>query len=1026
MATKHNIKLFISSPSDVTSERDIIQNTLEDEIAVSPSFREKCSIQVIRFDNPSKSIPFYLNENPQATINNSLSKPSDCDLCIGIIWNRMGTPLSNIFTKPDGSTYRSGTEWEITEAINSPTTDVILYHKTADATIPYEDDKLGDFLNQRKISRSFISQLKINPAVDSNSIIKYSSIDDLKKRVRSDLEEAIFRILDREIQTDNNIVSLSEGANNDRINPEHAYVGMRPLNQFEENIFFGREEEKQQIIDMAFSPENNSQPIVITGPSGIGKSSLLAAGVCPVFSNYGFNVKYIRSNSNLESTLDELEKGISENPSMEHSSNLEIIRNLIVLDQIENMKFYFARDYTRIIKKFFELAAIPNNIVILSFRIDFVSEIIRNVQVSNLIQSNSLFLGPPSDASLRSIIVKPAAASGVEIDSQLTHKLIEFFKDNKFSLPMLSLLMKERFCSDEDGNYRLDIPKQAGWAQVEAIFEGYFSDVSKRIDPEEKLQLKELFPLLVECDDKSEVSCRRVRVDDLNEMQLIVVMKLVEMRIISLGSDAMGYGQIEFSHESVLRSWSLLRDWIEEYRAILTEQKRIEIYHRHWTEEGQPKALLLPAPFMKSGSSTHFETLAKANTSLLSYVSLSREHLVQEIKRDSERFAEVALTAFDRHDVVGAAVYSFQGLRPFLEYNISECHGRCFTIFLRSISSIECGYRYEHAHWRSALSNEENYISFHDKRTCLAFANRKGECVVRDFASKRDTRITLLDGESTVHGIELLSDIDTVLFILQDGVLFYNYVNNLTLARHKFEGHVESFCISTGGSFNSALFLTSRGKHYQVDLDDGFDYRPLMGVDKRATAIQFNSMGDGYLVGSENGNIYQCSFGIEPALLLIDIPSRYIARKIFICTHTNYVYVLTRNNLLYRVRYAGDDFEVVFNGFGYEIVAVKYLNGYGKLVAIFRNGKIILIDPNSGQISELRGHVSSQVCDVAFCSDGGFLILSYMGKNVEEYIPIMAEEPISFLKRKKRLIEYLSSDPDIMIHHTDLDEPRYS
>ena len=52
---------------------------------------------------------------PQEAINRGIAKPSECDLVIVILWSRMGTPLPPEYTKPDGTTSLSGTEWEYHE-----------------------------------------------------------------------------------------------------------------------------------------------------------------------------------------------------------------------------------------------------------------------------------------------------------------------------------------------------------------------------------------------------------------------------------------------------------------------------------------------------------------------------------------------------------------------------------------------------------------------------------------------------------------------------------------------------------------------------------------------------------------------------------------------------------------------------------------------------------------------------------------------------------------------------------------------
>ena len=51
-----------------------------------------------------------------AHFNEELIRPSECDIVLGILWHRLGTPLPSQFDTEDGRKFDSGTEWEIVEA----------------------------------------------------------------------------------------------------------------------------------------------------------------------------------------------------------------------------------------------------------------------------------------------------------------------------------------------------------------------------------------------------------------------------------------------------------------------------------------------------------------------------------------------------------------------------------------------------------------------------------------------------------------------------------------------------------------------------------------------------------------------------------------------------------------------------------------------------------------------------------------------------------------------------------------------
>ena len=57
------------------------------------------------------------------------------------------------------------------------------------------------------------------------------------------------------------------------------YVGDRPFKVDEQSLFTGREEDINRVLELMADPQRRA--VVISGPAGIGKTSLLSAGVVP-------------------------------------------------------------------------------------------------------------------------------------------------------------------------------------------------------------------------------------------------------------------------------------------------------------------------------------------------------------------------------------------------------------------------------------------------------------------------------------------------------------------------------------------------------------------------------------------------------------------------------------------------------------------------------------------------------------------------------------------------------------------------
>ena len=87
---------------------------------------------------------------PQEAVNRGLGRPADCDITIVILWSRLGSPLrTDVFRKPDGEPYGSGTEWEYEDA-RAAGREVLVYRRTAKVSV---DNKAPDLEERREQKR---------------------------------------------------------------------------------------------------------------------------------------------------------------------------------------------------------------------------------------------------------------------------------------------------------------------------------------------------------------------------------------------------------------------------------------------------------------------------------------------------------------------------------------------------------------------------------------------------------------------------------------------------------------------------------------------------------------------------------------------------------------------------------------------------------------------------------------------------------------------------------------------------------
>ena len=131
------IRVFLSSPGDVTDERTQARRLLKEVLSYTPGLRGKVTFDVVSWDDPAAQIAMLANQTPQASVNRALPRPAECDIVVVILWSRMGTPLPDNVRKPNGGLYLSGTEWEYEDAVQSLRKPAILVYRRT------EEPKLG-------------------------------------------------------------------------------------------------------------------------------------------------------------------------------------------------------------------------------------------------------------------------------------------------------------------------------------------------------------------------------------------------------------------------------------------------------------------------------------------------------------------------------------------------------------------------------------------------------------------------------------------------------------------------------------------------------------------------------------------------------------------------------------------------------------------------------------------------------------------------------------------------------------------
>jgi tetratricopeptide (TPR) repeat protein len=282
-----HLRIFVSSPGDVDTERQIAGRVIE---------RLR-----IRFQEHGQIESYFWEYEPMrhhATFQNQIPPTSDFDVVVCILWSRLGTPLIG----PDGKRYASGTEYEVAsareswKATGSPETMIYLHDAPAQIR-QFPDSEFQKMVDQLKALKRFVAEYCQDPETGEikGAFTNYRDLGQFEMLLEKHLEKLIEQKLpNRWIDRRAQII----------LRPH--WIGASPFRglaafDFEHApIFFGRTKAVGDVLAQLRRRMGEVEDaraarieitaaafVLISAMSGVGKSSLVRAGILPLLVEPG-------------------------------------------------------------------------------------------------------------------------------------------------------------------------------------------------------------------------------------------------------------------------------------------------------------------------------------------------------------------------------------------------------------------------------------------------------------------------------------------------------------------------------------------------------------------------------------------------------------------------------------------------------------------------------------------------------------------------------------------------------------------
>jgi WD40 repeat protein/DNA-binding SARP family transcriptional activator len=400
---------------------------------------------------------------------------------------------------------------------------------------------------------------------------------------------------------------------------ENPYKGLRAFDETDAADFYGR----AALVDELVHAVGDRRLVAVVGPSGIGKSSVVKAGLVPalrggalpgsapllVTDMFPGSYPYEELAAALLRVAVERPDDLVEELARDELGIRRVVKRilppgselLVVIDQFEELFTLTADEATR--RQFLAgLTALAGDAhsparVLVTLRADFLDHPLRDPEFGELLRAGMVAVAAPSEDELAEAIERPARRVGVRFEPGLVSQIVADVRDQPGALPLLQYALTELFA-----NRAGDVLTLEGYLATGGVVGALgrrAEDLYARLGPSARAACRQVFLRLVSADPASHDTRRRVRRSELRQLELEpgaldkVLARYGEHRLLTFDREPLTRAPtVEVAHEAILSQWERLRAWIAERREHLLLHRRLVEAVAEWDDAGRDQTYL--------------------------------------------------------------------------------------------------------------------------------------------------------------------------------------------------------------------------------------------------------------------------------------------------------------------------------------------------------------------------------------------------------------------------------------------------
>jgi hypothetical protein len=391
------------------------------------------------------------------------------------------------------------------------------------------------------------------------------------------------------------------------------FPGLRPFVPEDSNLFFGRDQESDEVILKLLK----NRYISVIGASGSGKSSLVYGGVLPKILNLKIgeasvwriislrpendpfgNLSEALSNGLSDISQKTIEKSVFLTDLINNPCSLsDVVRKylikhddnvILVIDQLEEIFRYQTHGETEIlnssVKRFIDFLVDSvskpdaNIFIILTLRAEYLGECSRHQGLTTLINNSSYIIPEMEIGNLREAIEGPVKFSGAEIEPELVKLLLSDLNGRTDQLTVLQHALMRTWSQWQ----KLDEPDRplsradyelAGTINNAISF--HAEEIYKKLSLREREICSSLFKTITGKSSDNKDLRRPAQIETIgliagcSQDELFEVIEKLRSRSQSFilppeNVILNGFSVIDIQNECIIRFWDRLKGWIDE------------------------------------------------------------------------------------------------------------------------------------------------------------------------------------------------------------------------------------------------------------------------------------------------------------------------------------------------------------------------------------------------------------------------------------------------------------------------------